>query len=404
MSAVRESTTAGSESTRAGTAPTSADPAPAGARTAAALIDMLPVLALLVGALVMWRVTRWSWWAPLVPVAATVGWIGVLWWCAARDGRTVGKRALGLAVVTERSGAVPTPAAALGRLVVRGALSLATVGIAGLSYRWDPAGRQRTWWDRAMGTAVISGGAGVLSEDEAIARWAPDDDAASPSRADPDGSAAPATAGGWVPSTSPGAAGTPAGPAPTSWVPPVPSGTGGGGAEFLAPPLIGGDFRAVPGGPANVAGAGAAATAGDGAAGPAASGPRLITGVGTTSGRPDPASTIRIPRAEVTLIWDTGRHVTVTGRVLIGREPAPADGEQVDHLLPVTADSVGASKTHLHLDVGPDAVSVTDRRSTNGVRVVRADGSVHTCAPGEPMPVRPGDVVYFGGRRVTIGG
>ena len=90
--------------------------------------------------------------------------------------------------------------------------------------------------------------------------------------------------------------------------------------------------------------------------------------------------------------------------MLIGRDPAAADGESVDHLLPVTTDSVGVSKTHLLLEIGVDGIAVTDRRSTNGVRVVHADGSVERCVPGVPLPLAAGDAVHFGGRHITIAG
>lgn len=139
--------------------------------------------------------------------------------------------------------------------------------------------------------------------------------------------------------------------------------------------------------------------------------PGLITGIGSAptgseSSPPavDPQSTVRVPSTHAELIWDTGRHVTVTGRVLIGRDPRPADEEHADQLLPVTTDSVGVSKTHLQMDVGADGISVTDRQSTNGVRIVGADGRVRHCPPGEPVPVGVGDVVHFGGRTITING
>ena len=100
-------------------------------------------------------------------------------------------------------------------------------------------------------------------------------------------------------------------------------------------------------------------------------------------------------------MWDTGRPVKVTGRVLIGRDPTASPEESADQLLPVTTDSVGVSKTHLQLDISASAMTVTDRHSTNGVRVIRPDGSVSKCEPGVPTPVRIGDVVHFGGRSLT---
>jgi hypothetical protein len=102
------------------------------------------------------------------------------------------------------------------------------------------------------------------------------------------------------------------------------------------------------------------------------------------------------------IVWDTGRPVTVQGRVLIGRDPTPSPGENTDQLLAVTTDSVGVSKTHLQIDVGPSGLVVTDRHSTNGVRVIRPDGTVQKCQPGAPVSVHRGDVVHFGGRSFTV--
>src|SRR5699024_372870 len=108
------------------------DPAPARARTAAAAVDLLPVLALLVGALVVGVAWAWPWWSPRVLVAVAVGWIGLLWWGATVEGRTIGKRILGLTEITESAGGVPGAASALARLLARGGLCLGTLGIAGL--------------------------------------------------------------------------------------------------------------------------------------------------------------------------------------------------------------------------------------------------------------------------------
>mgnify|MGYP001102534764 CR=1 FL=1 len=355
------------------------DPAPAGARAAAAVVDMLPVLVLLAGAWVIGLATPWPWWVAWVPAAGAAAWLGLLWWMAAADGRTPGKRWRHLAEVAERTGTVAAPGRVLARLALRGALVLVTMGIAGLSFRWDPAGRERTWWDRVVGTVVVPGGRATPSDDAAD-RWAPPEPPPT------------AAGGGWVP--GPGRGVVPAQPVPTpSGRVPVPTPPPGpvsvprppgsrqgplpvrddpsSAAGFLAPPLIGGAHRPVPpASPGGLASPGASAQPGTG----------------------------------VALVWDTGRRILVTGRVVIGRDPVPGDGEHVDQLLPVTTDSVGVSKTHLQIDVGPTGILVTDRRSTNGVRIAHADGSAERCPPGVPVPVVAGDAVHFGGRFVTVDG
>jgi pSer/pThr/pTyr-binding forkhead associated (FHA) protein len=106
--------------------------------------------------------------------------------------------------------------------------------------------------------------------------------------------------------------------------------------------------------------------------------------------------------ATVTLQWDTGSRVTVGGVVLVGRDPHPAAGEQVDRRLSVGADAIGVSKTHLALTVTTDGITVLDRHSTNGTRIERSGGEIVSCPPGEPIGVRDGDRILFGGRSIEV--
>ena len=103
-----------------------------------------------------------------------------------------------------------------------------------------------------------------------------------------------------------------------------------------------------------------------------------------------------------TLVWDTGRSVLITGHVLVGREPVADPGELLDQALAVDIDSRGVSKTHLALDVSPGGITVTDRHSTNGVRLVRPDGTDFRIQAGEPVGLRDGDRIEFGGRALTV--
>src|SRR5699024_5239162 len=110
---------------------------------------------------------------PLIPVALTLAWTGVLWHGAASDGRTPGKHLTGLAVQVQSTGGTLGPGAALGRVLLRAVLVLGTLGVAALSYRWDPGGRQRTWWDRACGTMVSAHVLLDRTDEDTAARWAP---------------------------------------------------------------------------------------------------------------------------------------------------------------------------------------------------------------------------------------
>ncbi len=105
----------------------------------------------------------------------------------------------------------------------------------------------------------------------------------------------------------------------------------------------------------------------------------------------------------LTLTWDTGRSVLVTGHVLVGRDPLGTGDEKVDRVLAVDLDARGVSKTHLAIDVTPLGVTVTDRHSTNGVRILHPDGTRVQIEAGRPTPVREGERIEFGGRWLGIG-
>lgn len=517
------------------------EPAPVRRRVAAALVDQIPV-ALLLALAVILLIGGGGWW-PAIALGAAVAWLALLWVWSATSGSSPGKRWLRLVVVTAPDGDLPDALAALLRLMLRGGLCLVTAGVAGFSYRWDPDGRERTWWDRVSGTRVINASDGARDRSSAAvlaARWAPGageqpgsaawplatSSASTGLSAAPTGEGAavpfvaaaprvllptagseltvPVTAvqgGAWAPppavgagpvgslpvgSASVGAApvgsapvvsapvgSAPVGPVPVGSAaqrfapPPAPASARGpkpsDRADFLSRSLVGDAFHAVPSttqpGPATGSAAGAEVPEGGSSAG-AASDPRqagMITNVPTAPmarpavpfGGPSPTVPVGVPPITVEVgpdipvgapssagktpssavaaagspavsdisppsdtplsvdtaefVWDGGHSVSVSGRVLIGRDPVPRPGESAAHLLSVPPGSTGVSKTHLQIDVDvvSGEVSVTDRRSTNGVRVTRPDGTVERCSPGIPVAVRVGDVVHFGGRSLT---
>jgi hypothetical protein len=418
-----------------------AEAAPVRRRVVAALIDQLPVLLLVAAGITLLALGTGWWWAP--PAAAGV-WIVLLWWWSVPAGSSPGKHWLGLAVVRQADGGPPDLWPALGRLAVRGGLCLFTVGVAGMSYRWDPDGREHTWWDRICGTRVTEAPAAgsERASAAAVVRWAPEGSAPAGPATLPGGAGgagAGAGAGGATPVIEGGvlpppfgagdpheptvpaapvlvAVGVPA-PAPITSVPPgaVPASLPGpvpapppnptrrspsaDQAEFLSRPLVGDPSHAVPAVPASASDTSPVGLISrvPSAGGTEAAGSRLpATGPSDVLGSGPPA---RRPAAE--MVWDTGRTVLVAGRVLVGRDPTAAPGEDHDELLAVTTDSVGVSKTHLQLDVTAAGVTVTDRHSTNGVRVIRSDGTVESCPPGVAVGVGVGDVVHFGGRSLT---
>jgi uncharacterized RDD family membrane protein YckC len=396
------------------------DPAYAGRRVIAALVDLVPLLALVVEGLVVDPPLRWYllggallWWA--------ASWVGT-----AGTGQGPGAKLAGTRVVNARTGRAPGAAAALVRSVARLVLVICTLGIAGLSYRWDPSGRESAWWDRIAGTRVVT--AAPLpsqvgwAEPAAVQRWTP---APAPAPAGPGSSPSGPPPGSREdqlasrgssrrhPSLQsqnrrldPRSPAEPASEAPTVVVaptvfassapPPVPTSHASSGRPVRSPVIT-----AIPPSTATPSrpGPGPVIAAPISSVPSAPAGPKHATPTADTTHH----RTTAIRSGPLTLTWDTGRSIKVNGHVLVGRDPLGEGGEQVDQTLAVDVDARGVSKTHLAIDVTPLGVTVTDRHSTNGVKVQHPDGARVQIDVGTPTPVREGDRIEFGGRWLTIG-
>ncbi len=103
------------------------------------------------------------------------------------------------------------------------------------------------------------------------------------------------------------------------------------------------------------------------------------------------------------LSFSDGRSIALRGPVLVGRNPAAYEDETVQQLLAVEDPGKSVSKTHLAVWSEHGRVWVQDRKSTNGTRVVRADGAASPAPAGEPVEVDAGDVVHFGDHFFSIG-
>ncbi len=380
------------------------DPAPVARRTAAVLIDLLPLVLLGVAGLVLADdAIRWS------LLGAMGGYLVALWAWASATGQGPGKVLTGIRVVDGHSGRRPGAGAALLRLAARALIAGGTLGIAGLSYRWDPTGREQTWWDRVAGSRVVAAAPVPVevswSDPVVQARWTPAV------------SVVPGSAPVAAPAPDVGGPGAgPHSPVPVARAvpvadrpPPV--------APGLDPPAAAPADQLVDSSVISVV-----PTAVSGPPPPAAAPlvPDLVPGTVIRSGEPDAAragrhAAVAEPPADATvqrtlstrgrtatLVWDTGRSVLITGHVLVGREPVADPGESIDQALAVDIDSRGVSKTHLALDVTTGGIAVTDRHSTNGVRLVRSDGTDFRIQSGQPVALRDGDRIEFGGRSLTV--
>lgn len=107
------------------------------------------------------------------------------------------------------------------------------------------------------------------------------------------------------------------------------------------------------------------------------------------------------PVDRVTLVLDSGVRLEVSGRLLVGRNPAAPDGEeQARYAWPDLSRSL--SKTHALLEWAGTVLWVTDLHSTNGTRLISPDGSVQPLVPEIPGPAGPGWTVEFGDRRLEV--
>ncbi|WP_165314383.1 FHA domain-containing protein [Agromyces protaetiae] len=96
--------------------------------------------------------------------------------------------------------------------------------------------------------------------------------------------------------------------------------------------------------------------------------------------------------------------IQLEGRTVLGRAPvveptfAPAVAIRVDD------PERTVSKTHAIIEPAVGVCRVTDLRSTNGVRIERADGSSTDLASGASEDLADGDVVALGEYRFTVVG
>ena len=96
------------------------------------------------------------------------------------------------------------------------------------------------------------------------------------------------------------------------------------------------------------------------------------------------------------LQFSTGESVVVAGTGLIGRNPSPEPGEQVDELVAVFDVGKSVSKSHVEFGQESGRFWVSDRYSTNGTILTRPDGDPVRCEPGKRYLVDRGSRVEMG--------
>ena len=99
---------------------------------------------------------------------------------------------------------------------------------------------------------------------------------------------------------------------------------------------------------------------------------------------------------------DDGREIEVRGLVLLGRNPAPSEGEGDAQLIKLSDESRTVSKTHLALGVDDAGLFVVDRGSTNGSTVTPPGEPTTPVGPFHAVSVSEGSVVSIGDHWVRI--
>jgi hypothetical protein len=82
--------------------------------------------------------------------------------------------------------------------------------------------------------------------------------------------------------------------------------------------------------------------------------------------------------------------------VVLGRDPAPDPARPGAAPIPLQDPARSVSKTHALVEVVDDRVMITDLHSTNGTRVLTAEGLVHELEPGLATRAESGATVLLG--------
>lgn len=326
------------------------------------------------------------------------------WLWEARSGKTPGNVLLGLRTASE-DGEAPGPAAIFIRgliLAVSNVVPVVGPIVVVISNLWDPNHKRQGWQDKVAKTLVLDVNAGrdplttggLYGAAPTGQPVAPGGQPAAP-EAEPvfagqqwpafDANAAEAGSSGIIS----GIPGFSAPAAPASRAASGQSTTAGGTSVASAPQEAPASYVSRPTEPAAQAEDELAFT-------------RLRSDPATAA--PAQAERAHAPQPRgIAIRFDDGREVAVDGTVLIGRNPAAAEGEDVEHLIDFADMGRSVSKTHLQLRVDGGTVWVADRNSTNGTAVTGADGFRNQLTPGSPVAARIGDTVHFGDRSFTIG-
>jgi hypothetical protein len=102
------------------------------------------------------------------------------------------------------------------------------------------------------------------------------------------------------------------------------------------------------------------------------------------------------------LVLPDGRHVEVSGALLVGRDPSANKKWPDATLLTIDDDAHSVSKTHAVFEIDVEGLWVTDLNSTNGVVITQPDGAELDLDPNVRESIQPGADVELGDYIVQI--
>lgn len=131
--------------------------------------------------------------------------------------------------------------------------------------------------------------------------------------------------------------------------------------------------------------------------------PRVPSGAPAPVAEPSSRSAARSAQTFTAVLrFDDGIRVPVHGAGLLGRNPDPRPGEEIDHVIPVADATLQISKTHASFGFDESGFWVSDRNSSNGTTVIPPAGEPVELTVGQRLYVSPGTAVLVGGRRFTV--
>lgn len=107
-------------------------------------------------------------------------------------------------------------------------------------------------------------------------------------------------------------------------------------------------------------------------------------------------------RSQAMVRFDDGSIVRVPAVALIGRDPAPAEGEAVDALVRLDDPERLMSKTHAAFGQDADGVWLADRGSRNGTQLRGPEGETVEVPAGERTRIPLGWTAHVGGRSFEL--